>query len=101
MMILSFVNQLTMTLALSSKFQFWNTSLMLASCLLLHCLQIKLIEDDLKQLTKLEIKRRNLDTENLQVGVPTLLLFLPLYTFFLLLSLKKLLCHISMTTYPK
>ncbi|TWW66957.1 E3 ubiquitin-protein ligase LRSAM1 isoform X1 [Takifugu flavidus] len=28
--------------------------------------QIKLIEDDLKQLTKLEIKRRNLDTENLQ-----------------------------------
>lgn len=28
--------------------------------------QIKLIEDELKQLTKLEIKRRNLDSENLQ-----------------------------------
>ncbi|KAM3599799.1 uncharacterized protein V6R79_011854 [Siganus canaliculatus] len=28
--------------------------------------QIKLIEDELKQLTKLEIKRRNLDAENLQ-----------------------------------
>lgn len=82
MMNLSFVDQSTMSLALSSKFQFWNTPLMLASCLLLHCLQIKLIEDDLKHLTKLEIKRRNLDTENLQVGATTFLPFLPLYTFF-------------------
>lgn len=61
---------------------------MFSSCLLLHCLQIKLIEDDLKQLTKLEIKRRNLDTENLQVGVPAFFC-LPTFHFilFLLLSL--------------
>uniref|UniRef100_A0A667XC69 Leucine rich repeat and sterile alpha motif containing 1 n=1 Tax=Myripristis murdjan TaxID=586833 RepID=A0A667XC69_9TELE len=37
------------------------------SCsLYLHCLQIKLIEGELMQLTKLEVKRRNLDAENLQ-----------------------------------
>jgi hypothetical protein len=33
-----------------------------------RCLQIKLIEGELMQLTNLEVKRRNLDTENLQVG---------------------------------
>lgn len=37
------------------------------------------------QLTKLEIKRRSLDTENLQVGVPVFFLFpyyISFYTFF-------------------
>lgn len=33
------------------------------------------------QLTKLEIKRRSLDTENLQVGVPVFLLCLPTFHF--------------------
>lgn len=54
--------------------------LLLASCLLLHCPQIKLIEGELKQLTKLEIKRRNLDAENLQVGVSAFFLCLPTFT---------------------
>lgn len=43
------------------------------------------------QLTKLEVKRRNLDTENLQVGVPAFFLFpscILFYTFYLL-SLKN------------
>ena len=37
-----------------------------------RCLQIKLIEGELMQLTNLEVKRRNLDTENLQVGTQCL-----------------------------
>lgn len=52
-----------------------------ASCLLLHCPQIKLIEGELMQLTKLEVKRRSLNAENLQVGVTTMFIcFLHLYT---------------------
>lgn len=58
---------------------------MFASCLLFHCLQIKLIEGELMQLTKLEIKRRSLDTENLQVGVPAFFLCLPTFHFILIL----------------
>lgn len=77
---------------------------MLASCLLLHCLQIKLIEDDLKQLTKLEIKRRNLDTENLQVGAPTFFAFFAtLYLFFIFvivgITLSRLHDHIFKMIY--
>lgn len=53
----------------SFDFAFSSMSLLLlASSLLLHP-QIKLIEGELMQLTRLEIKRRNLDAENLQVGV--------------------------------
>lgn len=38
----------------------------------LHCLQIKQIEVELRQLTKLELKRRTVDAEILQVGITTL-----------------------------
>ena len=56
---------------------------LLPSCLLLHCPQIRLIEGELMQLTKLEIKRRNLDSENLQVGVTPLFLCRPPFNWFL------------------
>lgn len=59
-------------------FTFSSMSLLPASfMLLLHFSQIKLIEGELMQLTKLEINRRNLDAENLQVGITSFFLCLP------------------------
>lgn len=55
--------------------------LTLSSSLLLCCPQIRLIEGELMQVTKLEIKRRDLDSENLQVGGPAP--FLCLHAFIL------------------
>lgn len=75
-----------MSLVFPSGFPFWSTSLTFASCLLFHCLQIKLIEGELMQLTKLEIKRRSLDTENLQVGVPVFFLFPSYISFFIIFT---------------
>lgn len=75
--------------------------LLLASCLLLRCPQIKLIEGELKQLTKLEVKRRNLDAENLQVGVTTFFLCLPKFTrffFFFVYDYSIISCHCSIAT---
>ena len=73
---------------------------LLAWCLVLLCPQIKLIEGELMQLTKLEIKRRNLDAENLQVGVNIPFLCLPTFTrffFFLLLITIYIILVISMS----
>lgn len=47
---------------------------LLALYLLFQCPQIKLIEGELMQLTKLEIKKRSLDAENLQVGIAAVIL---------------------------
>lgn len=45
------------------------------------CHQIKIIEGELMQLTKLEVKRRNLDAENLQVGVIAFFFASPILRF--------------------
>lgn len=51
-----------------------------------------LIEGELMQLTKLEIKKRTLDAENLQVGVMPLSLPLPNFAFLFFFP-----CYCSMT----